>query len=130
MGVKAAGLMGLSPLVRGKLNNYDSFPITEGSIPACAGETHGAIWLMCNVRVYPRLCGGNCAVIVSAFSEMGLSPLVRGKQMRILEDLAFHGSIPACAGETTAKRQKLAAKWVYPRLCGGNVTIKDRCRNL
>ena len=51
--------MGLSPLVRGKLDMRRLGISLIGSIPACAGETTGRDPAVLTTRVYPRLCGGN-----------------------------------------------------------------------
>ena len=50
---------GLSPLVRGKQGELNLCPDRSGSIPACAGETFQYCCLLLQLRVYPRLCGGN-----------------------------------------------------------------------
>ena len=50
---------GLSPLVRGKLQLLGARAASQGSIPACAGETVAASVSWKAERVYPRLCGGN-----------------------------------------------------------------------
>ena len=34
-------------------------------------------------------------------------------------------SIPACAGEPSARARAISASWVYPRLCGGTSTAPD-----
>ena len=92
----------------------------RGSIPACAGETKaactGGIWQW----VYPRVCGGNAAIGANPNPSKGLSPRVRGK-LRAGGGLAQGaGSIPACAGETPARRHPCRPAEVYPRVCGGN----------
>ncbi len=52
---------------------------------------------------------------------MGLSPLVRGKPIVIIGTQLDVGSIPACAGETPPHVLSSDQRWVYPRLCGGNM---------
>ena len=51
---------GLSPRVRGKLPRVAVRHDPAGSIPACAGETVGAVCIQWAEGVYPRVCGGNC----------------------------------------------------------------------
>ena len=78
----ASGLMGLSPLVRGKQSNKPTGKTGRGSIPACAGETTINLNETLSGWVYPRLCGGNMVSSFFIFRSSGLSPLVRGKRLR------------------------------------------------
>ncbi len=111
---------GLSPRVRGKLLPCYRLPILKGSIPACAGETRGASFYRCIIRVYPRVCGGNINRTLSRASRRGLSPRVRGKH-DLGEELPLSSrSIPACAGETSKGADPIGVSTVYPRVCGGN----------
>ena len=49
----------------------------------------------------------------------GLSPRVRGNHTFKRLTRGFIRSIPACAGEPGLALDMTAAKWVYPRVCGG-----------
>ena len=49
---------GLSPRVRGNLQNRRVANILARSIPACAGEPYGGILTIVLAAVYPRVCGG------------------------------------------------------------------------
>ena len=111
---------GLSPLVRGKQVEWIYQGQSDGSIPACAGETVGHIRRFVIDGVYPRLCGGNPRKALRASCLRGLSPLVRGKPEHGAIWLMCNGSIPACAGETDQSVTSEIDQWVYPRLCGGN----------
>ena len=93
---------------------------TQGSIPACAGETQHPGRVECRGGVYPRVCGGNDIVPGSSIVRKGLSPRVRGKPSTRAALNAGVGSIPACAGETSSTDSDFAAAEVYPRVCGGN----------
>ena len=130
---------GLSPRVRGNLNNLPkssledrSIPACagnrirgdvgsnrEGSIPACAGEpfnkAYGKNWYM----VYPRVCGGTPSRYARRFQPTGLSPRVRGNQACPPRFAIFVRSIPACAGEPAHWRFARTSSSVYPRVCGG-----------
>ena len=117
----ASGLMGLSPLVRGKLQSPISTMSLMGSIPACAGETSWPLTIGSTARVYPRLCGGNSRTRFEHHLVAGLSPLVRGKLGQHYRYHPNSGSIPACAGETAIRVVIPTMMWVYPRLCGGNI---------
>ena len=75
---------GLSPRVRGNLDEGESAVGVGGSIPACAGEPCSPARTPAWRRVYPRVCGGTIAVAPPAAAAGGLSPRVRGN--------------PSCAG--------------------------------
>ena len=111
--------MGLSPRVRGSLHSTQSKTVSAGSIPACAGEPE---YLDANTavdEVYPRVCGG--AGLENGDQELykGLSPRVRGSQVRSPWRSSVAGSIPACAGEPACISVFPETAWVYPRVCGG-----------
>ena len=91
---------GLSPRVRGKRLIALLVQDTQGSIPACAGETKRALSRGRVKRVYPRVCGGNRTDVAASGRLQGLSPRVRGKLISrpLVGDIPR--SIPACAGET------------------------------
>ena len=132
---------GLSPRVRGKPPASCCRSSSGWSIPACAGETYAFDATPYMATVYPRVCGGNRFLSQCACSASGLSPRVRGK--RIDSDATQHiarsipacagetrktarksgrgRSIPACAGETRPVPGRPCRRWVYPRVCGGNL---------
>ena len=72
-------LTGLSPRVRGNLQQEPLLVVGDGSIPACAGEPRLRPWPCPQRPVYPRVCGGNPSSQDSQASKCGLSPRVRGK---------------------------------------------------
>ena len=90
---------GLSPRVRGSRQQQTAGLGAHGSIPAGAGEPTALQWLTPLGWVYPRGCGGACAVTPHSQQDKGLSPRVRGslRDSDIRNGLA--GSIPAGAGE-------------------------------
>ena len=112
---------GLSPRVRGKLRPDARHHIRARSIPACAGETSRRPVGSVGRQVYPRVCGGNEVRRGLPHPVGGLSPRVRGKHRPAQSEQQQNRSIPACAGETRRRDGRKAAKWVYPRVCGGNV---------
>ena len=111
---------GLSPRVRGKRPGRGDVAGQQRSIPACAGETWPRGAYQIPREVYPRVCGGNLQPLALAGNDEGLSPRVRGKRVISLHPPYFHGSIPACAGETLFQGQTWRIAKVYPRVCGGN----------
>ena len=110
---------GLSPRVRGNLDDRDKAANIVGSIPACAGEPTSML-IGCNAApVYPRVCGGTDDRIVHAFHRGGLSPRVRGNLHRNRICITPLRSIPACAGEPWPWSPCCPSSPVYPRVCGG-----------
>ena len=54
--------LGLSPRVRGNLQNRADGNIATGSIPACAGEPLLDFLTFWMYPVYPRVCGGTAPI--------------------------------------------------------------------
>ena len=90
---------GLSPRVRGNRRVRAFRDQPRGSIPACAGEPHTGSWYVCQVAVYPRVCGGTQYLGANLHGDLGLSPRVRGNPGMADARDGRVGSIPACAGE-------------------------------
>ena len=110
---------GLSPRVRGNRAPLLKQNIWARSIPACAGEPQSQPDLNINFVVYPRVCGGTAVHRQPLHSYQGLSPRVRGNRIRPHPQLRGVGSIPACAGEPSARPTIPLRPKVYPRVCGG-----------
>ena len=93
------------------------------SIPACAGEPEASSSRRRCRAVYPRVCGGTASKTCKVSLRHGLSLRVRGNLHGIDRDGTSVGSIPACAGEpgnATATEQN---QEVYPRVCGGTLSL-------
>ena len=71
---------GLSPRVRGKLDEGLGRVFRIGSIPACAGEANTIVNRLIHIKVYPRVCGGSGFCGRHQPKVKGLSPRVRGKR--------------------------------------------------
>ena len=99
----ALSYSGLSPRVRGKLPLPGAERPRLRSIPACAGEACCTTRPSSSNAVYPRVCGGSFSPIRNAVPIAGLSPRVRGKPKPHSGRPGSGGSIPACAGEASAK---------------------------
>ena len=95
--------------------------LTEGSIPACAGDTPPVCCCPIKLWVYPRVCGGYSRRILLTKQWKGLSPRVRGIQSMSLICFLPPRSIPACAGDTMQAGLRPHKTKVYPRVCGGYV---------
>ena len=105
--------------MRGNPGYVVKYLTKAGSIPACAGEPVAADVREQRDAVYPRVCGGTADATDREFVLSGLSPRVRGNQTGVLLASGCRGSIPACAGEPTAKTLSTRVAQVYPRVCGG-----------
>ena len=115
----SVGRAGLSPRVRGNHPCSAGPPLSERSIPACAGEPSVAIMRALYVQVYPRVCGGTHRLGDAGGLGMGLSPRVRGNRLLVNRQRVVQGSIPACAGEPVSGGGHWCGRRVYPRVCGG-----------
>ena len=90
---------GLSPRMRGNRRAVVVEDLAHGSIPAHAGEPRDVAFRRDLQQVYPRACGGTRRKRSGSPKAPGLSPRMRGNQIFNLLNAAFHGSIPAHAGE-------------------------------
>ena len=107
--------------MRGNLRARRDALARRGSIPASAGEPAPLDVVEPLVGVYPRECGGTHRRNLQALLDTGLSPRVRGNPLPVGHRGSGGGSIPASAGEPPRSDRGCAARWVYPRECGGTV---------
>ena len=98
-------------------------PVSEGSIPACAGEPAGGQPARNGLTVYPRVCGGTRRRPGWLPLGAGLSPRVRGNLILAAACPAGVRSIPACAGEPRIWPAGWGMAGVYPRVCGGTAVV-------
>ena len=117
---------GLSPRVRGNPASVAARTMYPGSIPACAGEPEAQSCTGYRCRVYPRVCGGTLAALISQYASWGLSPRVRGNPGDAPQPGAEGRSIPACAGEPVILSSGSTSTSVYPRVCGGTMPSGDQ----
>ena len=117
---------GLSPRVRGNPSVRLRVSLTEGSIPARAGEPTQRRKPPAWYGVYPRACGGTTPTIPLGRIPAGLSPRVRGNPASIQREDQLLGSIPARAGEPCWTDGATMWLSVYPRACGGTVNATTR----
>ena len=115
----AAATAGLSPRLRGNLQETFARPIGRRSIPAPAGEPPLRVLRIAPVTVYPRACGGTGAERHRPHRVRGLSPRLRGNLVPLPQNGSSTGSIPAPAGEPRRLRRAHPQHAVYPRACGG-----------
>ena len=110
---------GLSPRMRGHLDNANNTDWTRRSIPADAGAPRYSPRGLTTVQVYPRGCGGTREAPAAAPSPRGLSPRMRGHPTKRGNLHFIKRSIPADAGAPYDQVLELSGGKVYPRGCGG-----------
>ena len=91
---------GLSPHSRGKLLALQEVGSGFRSIPAFTGETTPSVLTATDVKVYPRIHGGNAQAQGDHVAHPGLSPHSRGKRKCWDASTGDVRSIPAFTGET------------------------------
>ena len=123
VGVVSLLAWGLSPRVRGNQMPKKLPPLPGRSIPACAGEPNTGPEPGKDGGVYPRVCGGTGTGPPRRRFRRGLSPRVRGNRTSSAAVRGERRSIPACAGEPRAIDATTRSSRVYPRVCGGTVTM-------
>ena len=120
--------LGLSPRVRGNLDNIAITNKAVGPIPACAGQPTGCIIDGPALRAYPRVCGATGLTLDGLRLHLGLSPRVRGNQEPSQDSTALTGPIPACAGQPPADFPGRHLAWAYPRVCGATSWLRGSSR--
>ena len=121
-------LLGLSPRLRGNLDNQDAEVAILGSIPAPAGEPRQSGRRGCDTMVYPRACGGTKRSSSVPMRSWGLSPRLRGNPLRLPRRRTAGRSIPAPAGEPPSSRTSSSDTMVYgsPAPAGEPLSCKAR----
>ena len=109
--------------MRGRLPYEYESKVPDGSIPAGAGETIPAKFLIDKLKVDPRGCGGDGVITSLATMGIGRSPRVRGRRGQSGCRVRTGGSIPAGAGETLAQIVFIGIDQVDPRGCGGDCLL-------
>ncbi len=89
-----------------------------GIIPACAGNTRRSCHNRGRGRDHPRMRGEHLMLAAGALSVMGSSPHARGTREQGARLAAWHGIIPACAGNTDKTRPRPAHGGDHPRMRG------------
>ena len=112
--------VGSSPRVRGKPDAPVHAGQAAGLIPACAGKTGPAREMVRRPWAHPRVCGENFLAPGALDQDLGSSPRVRGKRVRLGEEPVQRGLIPACAGKTIDPAPEGPLLLAHPRVCGEN----------
>ena len=100
---------GSSPRVRGKLIRHDDFPAFRRIIPARAGQTPAFLTIGPSPPDHPRACGANPLCLAGVGLSGGSSPRVRGKRDGFFGGCARERIIPARAGQTRARQNRMRA---------------------
>ena len=111
-------MKGSSPRVRGTRNGKREVFERVGIIPACAGNTNAREAYTRFRRDHPRVCGEHRITELDAYTTGGSSPRVRGTPVHIGTVANVVGIIPACAGNTGARREIGRHEEDHPRVCG------------
>ena len=98
----------------------------QRSIPAYAGEPRNCNPARQSARVYPRVCGGTARYQYQWPTLAGLSPRMRGNRTAQGTGHRSWRSIPAYAGEPVSGNGGGGGGGVYPRVCGGTVSVWSR----
>ena len=117
---------GLSPHVRGNRVRVSSGANDTGSIPACTGKPSERAGGAVSTQVYPRMYGETRGRYHAHKSVHGLSPHVRGNQLKRTVRPGSRRSIPACTGKPGEGVPVLLAPQVYPRMYGETVSCRDK----
>ena len=100
--------VGSSPLTRGKLPVVQRDQAARGLIPAHAGKTSSLTTLPLRRGAHPRSRGENEYGSTQTVSNVGSSPLTRGKHAPRIQRLQQRGLIPAHAGKTPPGQHTVA----------------------
>ncbi len=116
---------GSSPLTRGKHPALS--PLMRGCrlIPAHAGKTDCRSARGSGVRAHPRSRGENASMRMDVSSELGSSPLTRGKPTSIQAVPRETRLIPAHAGKTGASIKEGLGSAAHPRSRGENAACLE-----
>jgi len=109
---------GPSPRARGSPDPPRGAAAGCGSIPACAGQSDLRNLQGPLSKVHPRVRGAVRGSAAGSLVCYGPSPRARGSRARRRLPLAEQGSIPACAGQSTATGAVARTGRVHPRVRG------------
>ena len=114
------GVVGSSPLTRGKHQGGGRRRRRMGLIPAHAGKTVLARLGGADAEAHPRSRGENTLPSWPPTPCEGSSPLTRGKRVAVFYGLLLSGLIPAHAGKTSRATSITNTAAAHPRSRGEN----------
>ena len=115
------GLVGSSPLTRGKRRRGLRGRRVGRLIPAHAGKTRDGLRYSSGHPAHPRSRGENTPRPFTASHRAGSSPLTRGKRGDAASVAMLQRLIPAHAGKTNGDAHPGRVEWAHPRSRGENV---------
>ena len=119
-------LQGSPPLARDKSCKIESFPLSIGITPACAGQIRYKRYAQRCRQDHPRLRGTNNASKNVTRYTLGSPPLARDKLLSKILNNSFTGITPACAGQICEYSPVIFIRQDHPRLRGTNIdTVKS-----
>ena len=80
--------------------------------------------------VHPRVCGEQVSSIICSVSYRGSSPRVRGTDNFRIRQAIIGRFIPACAGNSTVIRRRVAGCAVHPRVCGEQLLLSKSIKSI
>ncbi len=113
---------GSSPRVRGTQASHWHGLSTGRFIPAGAGNTWYRGYPRPKPAVHPRGCGEHFALLVTAVTDCGSSPRVRGTLDAFRDEAYSKRFIPAGAGNTHSLNGLAKPSSVHPRGCGEHIS--------
>ena len=116
----SVGVLGSSPLTRGKLTRAYEWGTSRRLIPAHAGKTVERLHEGKLERAHPRSRGENDPYTLPGVPGAGSSPLTRGKRVERGANLIHVRLIPAHAGKTSRARREPDPRTAHPRSRGEN----------
>mgnify|MGYP000862786593 CR=1 FL=1 len=109
---------GSSPHTRGALGACSASILVRRIIPAYAGSTSSPLCMKCASPDHPRIRGEHSLLSHKFNPQIGSSPHTRGAQPPGASGGVDAGIIPAYAGSTSPKREKVGAGRDHPRIRG------------
>ena len=104
--------------MRGTPLTAENGDVSDGIIPAYAGNTMIVSVAHVHCRDHPRVCGEHFLRISHVVFREGSSPRMRGTQLCWFAHAPMAGIIPAYAGNTLSAPMAAAHTWDHPRVCG------------
>jgi len=126
LGIASPSKLGASPRARGRHGPDPGVDLGQGSIPACAGPTHGHHAVGDRPAEHPRVRGADACCPAAVLRNVGASPRARGRQRQRASEQSGTRSIPACAGPTHARPADTAASAEHPRVRGADLVGAQR----
>ena len=104
--------------MRGKVHPAHHAEQGDGITPAYAGKSRCNLPSTAPWKDHPRVCGEKVHCQGMLFRLSGLPPRMRGKDVRLVQDLTTDGITPAYAGKSARNWTSGSGCGDHPRVCG------------